>query len=312
MKALRLKDVTDEELRLPGTSGCAGCGADLALRLVSKATGRNTIMVNATGCMTVNVGMGATEFPFFHVAFENAASVASGIDAALRSMRIRDNLNLVCFAGDGGTADIGLQALSGAIERGHKFTYVCYDNESYMNTGGQKSGTTPWGAATGVTPTGVHWRKLQRSPFLRKELPLIIAAHGAPYVATASVAFPTDLIQKMDMALHTEGPSYVHIHSPCPSGWGYSEHLTVKIARLAVQTGIFNLFEVRNGKVILNSKRPSLTPIEEYIKIQSRFSHLADSDIKELQEWVNNRHSAICELAEISALRKTSIFPSTR
>lgn len=290
LNKLTLRDISDEELVLPGTSGCIGCGANLALRLSAKILGKNTIMINATGCTTVNVMYGATAFPFYHVAFENAASVASGIDAALKRLRKRDDINLVCFAGDGGTADIGFQALSGAIERGHKFTYMCYDNESYMNTGGQRSGTTPWGATTAVTPMGKFWEKLQRPPYLKKEMPKIIAAHGAPYVATASIAYPIDFMGKVKKALAVNGPAYIHIHCPCPTGWGFPENSTIKIGRLAVQTGAFILYEIDKGKLNVTVRIACRKPIQEYIKLQRRFAHLTQENIMQLQKWIDQRY----------------------
>jgi pyruvate ferredoxin oxidoreductase beta subunit len=290
LKRLTLKDLEDDEQILPGTMGCQGCGGELALRQATKAFGKNTIMVNATGCLCVNVLMGATKFSFFHVAFENAAAVASGIDTALESLKKRDEYNLVCFAGDGGTADIGFQALSGAIERGHRFLYICYDNESYMNTGGQKSGTTPWGAKTSVTPSGKYWKNLQRPPYLRKDMPKIIAAHGAPYVATASIAYPLDYIKKIKKALSINGPTYIHVNAPCPIGWLFPENLTVKIARLAVQTRIFPLYETELGKIKITVPIPHEKPIKEYLKLQHRFAHISEKDMDDIQSWVDKRY----------------------
>ncbi len=287
MNRLKLKDLPDEELIQPGTAGCKGCGATLALRLATKALGKNTVMVNATGCITVSMMYGSPCFPFIHVAFENAAAVASGIDVALRRLGRRENINVICFAGDGGTADIGIQALSGAIERGHKFTYICYDNESYMNTGGQRSGTTPWGTQTTVTPYGKNWSRLQRPLYLKKDLPRIISAHGVPYVATASIAYPIDYIQKVKKALSFDGPTYIHVHTPCPPGWGFNENLTIKVARLAVQTGMFSLYELENGEMNLTLKVVNRRPINEYIKLQRRFNHLTEIETTKLQNWID-------------------------
>jgi len=289
LKKLSLKGLPDEEIRFPGTLGCPGCGADLALRQASKVLGKNTIMVNSTGCLYVNVLLGATNFPFYHVAFENAASVASGIDVALRSLQKRDDTHVVCFAGDGGTADIGLQALSGAVERGHRLLYICYDNESYMNTGGQRSGTTPWGASTAVTPPGRNWDRLQRPPYLRKDMAKIIAAHGAPYVATASIAYPIDFMQKISKALSINGPTYIHVQTPCPSGWGYPENLTIKVSRLAVQTGVLTLYETEHGRLSITLRISKRKPIEEYTNLQKRFAHLSKEGIRKLQGWVDER-----------------------
>jgi pyruvate ferredoxin oxidoreductase beta subunit len=288
LQALSNIPLGDEELIQPGTASCPGCGALLALRLAMKVLGKNTILVNATGCMTVALMYGAIECPSVHVSFENAAAIAAGIDVALKRMNKRNHYNIVCFAGDGGTADIGFQSLSGAIERGHDFLYICYDNEAYMNTGGQKSGTTPWGATTSFTPYGKVWEKLQSPLYLRKEMAKIVVAHGVPFVATASIAYPLDYVKKINRALTFKGPTYIHVHCPCPVGWGFPENLTIKIARLAVETGIFPLYEVVNSKlkITVPFKRK---PVMEYFKIQRRFSHLTEIEVEKIQKWIDER-----------------------
>jgi pyruvate ferredoxin oxidoreductase beta subunit len=258
----------------PGHTGCAGCGQALAARLVLEAAGPRVIVANATGCLevyTTTYPRSSWEVPWIHSLFENAAAVASGMEVALKAMGRYENVKIIAQAGDGGTADIGMGCLSGMFERGHDVLYVCYDNEGYMNTGYQRSSLTPPGARTTTSPPGrLSWGNRTR----KKNLPLIAVAHGVPYVATAAVSEPRDLMRKVKKALEIEGPKYLHILVPCVPGWGYEPHLTVEMARLAVQTWLFPLVEIENG-VVTKVKRPKeRKPVEEYLRPQRRFAHL--------------------------------------
>lgn len=278
-----MKNIPDEESVALGRGGCAGCPAVIGARMVSKVAGENSIMVNSTGCMCVNYGYaGATKFPYIHSLFPNAGAVIAGIDAGLKAQGKRDGVNLFAYCGDGGTVDIGLQALSGAVDRGHKFLYVCYDNEGYMNTGSQRSGATPYRARTSTTPVGEIRSGEQRLLSRRKDMVRIMANHGIPYAATASVAYPTDLMNKVEKALQVDGPSYIHLQAPCLVGWSVSEDMGVAVARAAVQTLINPLYEVIDGKryhITVDVRKPR--PIEEYLKMQGRFAHLFSSDQRE-------------------------------
>jgi pyruvate ferredoxin oxidoreductase beta subunit len=272
--ALKLKELPDDELLSMGSLSCSGCGQLLAFRHALKMLGKNTIVVNSTGCLAVIMQMGVPKVPHFHVLFENGPAVISGIDSALHVMGKREKVNLVVAAGDGGTADIGIAALSGAIERNQDFIYLCFDNESYMNTGGQRSGTTPYGARTSTTPVGSVIAGEERAPELRKDMVEIIAAHGTPYVASTSVGYPLDFMERVEKARDTRGPSYIHCHTPCPPGWGVDTKDMIKIAKLAVQTGFVKLFEIENGvrRVTKRITRPK--PVEEYLKHQGRYRHI--------------------------------------
>ncbi len=280
MMLKNLKEVTDEEFVAPGRAGCPGCGAVIGARLVSKVAGSRAIGVTPTGCMCVNYGYaGAPLFPYIHSLFPNAGAVLSGIDAGLRALGKRDGVNLFAFAGDGGTVDIGLQSLSGAVERGHRFLYVCYDNEGYMNTGVQRSGATPPGARTATTPAG------EGRPFgHRKDMVRMLAGQGIPFAATASIAFPLDLLRKVERALAVDGPSYIHLHSPCGPGWGYPDRLVVQVARLGVQSRVFPLYEVEDGRHYRLTQRAKQVPLEEYLRIQRRFTGLLKPENRDLLE----------------------------
>jgi len=283
-----VKEVSDEELFAPGHRGCAGCGCTVAMRLALKAAGRNVIVTHATGCMEVISSPypeTAWRVPWIHVAFENSAAVASGVEAALRALGRKD-VKVIAFGGDGGTVDIGFQALSGALERGHDFVYICYDNEAYMNTGIQRSGATPYGAATTTSPAGK--RSFGNKTF-KKDMPRIAAAHGIPYVATASVAFPLDYMEKVRKALSIEGPAYVHVHASCTPGWGIASEKSIEVARLAVDSGMWILYEIEHGKARVTYKPTVKRPVAEYLRMQKRFRHLTDEHIAVLQRYVDER-----------------------
>lgn len=293
--AVKLRDIPREEHLSPGNLACAACPEVLGFRHVLRALGTNTIVINGTGCLAVVMQMGVPKVPHFHVLFENAAAVMSGVDEALAVMGKREGMNLLVVAGDGGTADIGLSALSGAFERNQDFIYVCFDNESYMNTGGQRSGTTPFAARTSTTPVGQLVRGEDRMPELRKDMVEIFAAHNIPYVASASIAYPLDLIEKVQKAAAVRGPSYIHCHSPCPTGWGIDTKDTVEVARLAVQTGSIILYEIENGVRKLNKRRSRNKPVSEYLRHQKRFNHIIDDDevVARIQHSLDQRYEAV-------------------
>jgi len=268
IKAEDLNRVEKKDLFASGHRACGGCGQALAARLVADAAGENTIACVATGCLEVFSSPypdPSWRIPFLHSLFENSAAVASGVDAAYKALK-KGPVNIIAQGGDGSTADIGFQCISGMFERGHNVLYVCYDNEAYMNTGVQRSSFTPLGARTTTTPTGNRTRK--------KNLPLIAADHGIPYVATATVDDFRDLQRKVKKALAIEGPKYLHILAPCPLGWGHTGDLTVLMCRLAKDTCLFPVFEIVDGKLTGVVKIPNKKPVEEYLKLQGRFRHL--------------------------------------
>jgi pyruvate ferredoxin oxidoreductase beta subunit len=258
-----------------GHRACAGCGESLAVRLIMKVAGENTVVVQCTGCMEVvstPYPETAWEVPWIHGAFENNASIASGVERALRVLG-KEDVNVLVIGGDGGTYDIGIRGLSGAFERGHNITYVCTDNEAYMNTGIQRSGATPYGASTTTSPAGSETIGKEE---WKKDLVHIIEAHGSPYVATASVGYHADLVRKVKTALDTKGPTFVNVYCPCVPGWRIDPAATIKIAKLGVETGATPLFEIKEGKHVLNmpADPEKLKPVEEYLKLQGRFRQL--------------------------------------
>ena len=287
-----------EERFAPGHRACVGCAEALAVRLVVKALGKDVIISMATGCMEViSAPLPTTswEVPWIHVAFENAAAVASGIEAGLKVLmrkgRIPEKkITVVAMAGDGGTSDIGLQALSGALERGHDFVYVCFDNEAYMNTGIQRSSATPFGASTTTSPAGTV---IPGQTTWKKNMTEIAAAHDIPYVASACSSYPFDLMEKVKKAAAIKGPAYVHILSVCPTGWRLPTNLAIKAGRLAVKTGMFPLYEVEEGRYRLSVDLPELTPVEEYLKIQGRFRHLTPEMVEEIQERIHREYEKL-------------------
>ncbi|MCX5818020.1 MAG: pyruvate synthase subunit PorB [Proteobacteria bacterium] len=293
-----------EEFAVSGHRACQGCAEILAVRLALKGFGRDTILVMATGCMEIiSTPLPTTDWrlPWIHVAFENAAAVASGVESALKILMEKNkipkkDIHVVAIAGDGGTGDIGLQALSGALERGHKFTYICVDNEAYMNTGIQSSSLTPYGAATTTTPAG---KKSIGQSTWKKNMPKIAAAHNIPYVATACPSYPFDLINKVKKARMVNGPSYIHILSVCPTGWRIPTDLAIRYGRLAVETGVFPLYEIVNGKYSLTYNPEPLRHMVDYFNGQGRYRHLTVKTISKIQERVNldwKRLKRLCEL----------------
>jgi len=288
-----------EEYIYPGNRACTGCGLGIAYRIGLKAFGPDTILVVPPSCLTVLQGLypiAATKLPCLNVVFASTAAAATGVSAALRAMG-REKTNVLAWAGDGGTSDIGIQALSGAAERGDNIVYICYDNEAYMNTGVQRSGTTPKGALTTTTPIV---GKLQQ----KKDVPSIMAAHGLSYVASCSAAYPLDLYDKLIKAQSLPGTKYIHIHTPCPSGWGFDSSQTVKLGKLAVESGMVELYEIENGYFRLTgasaqlSNTKDLVPVSEYIKRQSRFRALPAAELEAMQDTVNQRWREIAPCVE--------------
>ncbi|WP_456486466.1 pyruvate synthase subunit PorB [Candidatus Alkanophaga liquidiphilum] len=303
-------EIPAEEYFAPGHRACMGCGEALAVRLVCKALGKDVIIVTATGCVEIissALPWTSWRVPWIHTLFENVGAVASGIESAYKAMLRKGRkklepgrrIKVVGFAGDGGTADIGLQALSGAMERGHDFLYVCFDNEAYMNTGIQRSGSTPYGAWTTTAP---HGAKSIGQRTWKKNMPEIAVAHGIPYVATACPSYPYDLMRKVRKAVETQGPSYLHVLSPCCTGWRFEPRLTIKLGRLAVETGVFPLYEVENGvyKLSIDMDVESLKPVREYLMLQGRFRHLPESEIEKIQERVVSEYKKLRKKVRMS------------
>lgn len=296
--------VDKEEYFSAGHRACQGCGEALGIRLMCKALGKDTVIINATGCMEVISSLYPTtawRLPWIHVAFPNSASVGSGVEAGLKVLRRKGRIpdrdvKTVSIGGDGGTVDIGIQALSGAMERRHDMLYVCYDNEAYMNTGIQRSGATPFGASTTTEPAGSA--SFGKKAW-KKNVPEIMVAHNLPYVATACPSYPIDFMNKVKKARKIKGPSYIHCLSVCPTGWRLPPNLTIKAGRLAVETGVFPLYEVEDGKYRITIKMPEkLRPIEDYLKIQGRFRHLGADEIKMIQERVNQEYKKLMSKVE--------------
>jgi pyruvate ferredoxin oxidoreductase beta subunit len=290
-----IQGLPEIELFEKGHRACAGCGCSLAIRYALKAAGPETIVCQNTGCMEVvstPYPETAWKVPWIHVAFENAAAVASGVEAALK--KLKKNANLLVIGGDGGTFDIGFQALSGAIERGHHFCYICYDNNAYMNTGIQRSGATPKYADTTTTPAGaVIHGKMQYA----KKMPQIIAAHGA-YVATANIAYPVDFYNKVKKGLASQGPAYVQVFAPCVVGWKYPPNLSIEVCRLAFETKVTPLYEIENGVLTFTKKPSQFKPIEQFLKTQGRFKHMTPDEIKEVQQHVDEEFEKLLKLEE--------------
>jgi len=284
-----------EELMHSGHLACQGCGATLAMRYVLKALGQKTVLCVPACCWSVIDGpfpYSTLDVPVFHCAFETAASSASGVKAGLEMVGDTET-TVVAWAGDGGTFDIGIQALSGAAERNEDIIYVCYDNEAYMNTGIQRSSATPYGAWTTTTPA----KQFKNRP--KKDIDSILAAHLIPYLATASIGYPEDLFKKAKKAKETRGTRFLHIYAPCPSGWKSRPEDTVKLSRMVVQSAIFPLYEVENGeKYSLSIKLREKKPIGDYLRLQGRFRHLKDTDIQFMQEAVDRRWERLLKRCE--------------
>ena len=281
--ANKVADSISREEFFYGHKACAGCGGSLAVRAALKVLGQNAVSVLPAGCMSA-VGFNFPQLCFSNNSiistFAGTASMLTGVEAGLRARGYKD-FTAVGFAGDGGTADIGIQALSGAIDRNDNIIYICYDNEAYMNTGIQKSGLTPFGAKTTTTPAGSNIHGNIRP---KKNMFEIVAAHDIPYAATASVGYIADFIATVQKASQIQGTKYIHVIAPCPTGWGVVPDETVDIAREVVDCGLWYLAEYENGEFTLNHKPKEFTDVAAYLKKQGRFKHLSDEDIRIITE----------------------------
>jgi pyruvate/2-oxoacid:ferredoxin oxidoreductase beta subunit len=284
----------DEVLVSHGISTCAGCSLELAARHIMAVLGPSTVIVIPPGCAALLSGYGndtALRIPGIQGNLENSAAYAAGIRAGFE-VQGREDICVLALAGDGATVDIGIQALSGVFERGDRVLYVCYDNEAYMNTGIQGSGSTPMGATTTTTPSG------KDRP--RKDMLAIAAAHDIPYLASASVGYVKDLRRKVQKARGIKGPSYIHLHAPCPTGWSYDPALTIEVARAAVQTGVWPLYEIVDGHTRVTVDVPNPKPVQEYLRLQGRFGHLGKSDIQQSQAQVTDHLRLLLRESEAS------------
>ncbi|NLN94317.1 MAG: pyruvate synthase subunit beta [Candidatus Hydrogenedens sp.] len=299
--ATNILSLPEQEFMLPGNRACAGCSIGIIFRHVTKALDGKAAFVVPASCFTVLCGMypsSSVTVPIINSVFPGTAACASGLAASLERQGKTD-MTVVAMAGDGGTADIGIQALSGAAERGANILFICYDNEAYMNTGTQRSGMTPLAARTSTTPT---LGKIQPP----KDMPAILEAHGIPYIATASPGYPTDLYDKVQKARDIRGTRYMHLSAPCPAGWHYEAKDTVAMAKLAVETGTFILAETVEGVYRLTGRSLSMAkagkrkPVREFIRTQGRFSRSSEEALDELQQWVDNRWEAAVHRHETS------------
>src|SRR5215207_5045337 len=294
-----------------GHSLCQGCGVPMVVRTVLSTIKQPTVVVNATGCLevaTTRFPATAWNVPWLHVAFENAAAVASGVESAQRALRRRhalpagEEVAIVVFAGDGGTYDIGLQALSGALERGHRFLFVCYDNEGYMNTGIQRSGATPLGANTTTTPAGRDsFGKAQQ----RKDMTAIAVAHHVPYVAQAAATHWQDLSVKVERATAVDGPAFLNVLTDCPLGWGHEARQFAQVIDAAVDCLFWPLYEVVHGSYRLTYEPEKVVPVEDWLSLQQRFAHLLRPENREviaaIQRQVEKDWQTLVERCGLSA-----------
>ena len=281
-----------EDLLQQGHLACPGCGAMPMYKLLLRAFGKETAIVTPACCFAVIDGpfpYSAAGVPLLHTAFEASAAYASGVRAGF-DMRGDKDIQVVVIAGDGGTFDIGLQALSASAERNENFVYICYDNEAYMNTGIQRSSATPKVGWTTTTPVDAP----KREP--KKDIGAIMAAHRIPYFATASIAYPDDLYRKLEKAKNTKGFRFIHYLSPCPVGWKVDARVTVSLARLAVQSRVFPLYEVEYGEDYKLNVDPEQVPVKEYLKSQGRFSHLKDEHMESIQKDVNHSYRQLMRM----------------
>jgi len=283
----------DQELMNSGHLACQGCGATLAMRFALKALGQKTALCIPACCWSVIDGpfpYSSLDVPIFHCAFETAASSASGVKAGLEMVGDTET-TVVAWAGDGGTFDIGIQALSGTAERNDDILYICYDNEAYMNTGIQRSSATPYGAWTTTTPVK-HFKSRPK-----KDMVAIMAAHYIPYIATASIGYPEDMVKKVKKAKDIKGTRFLHVYAPCPTGWKSRPEDTIKLSRMVVQNAIFPLFEIEEGdKYTLNIKLREKKPVEDYLRIQGRFRHLTDEERAFMQKEVDKKWEKLLKL----------------
>lgn len=298
-KRIARNNISEDEY-FYGHKACAGCGGSLAVRMALKALGERTFIALPAGCMS------AVGFVFPQLCFSNNAiistfagtgSMLTGMAAAAKALGLED-YHILGVAGDGGTADIGLQALSGAIDRGDKIIYICYDNEAYMNTGIQKSGLTPFGSKTTTTPAGKRVHGNERE---KKNMFEIVAAHGIDYAATASIAYIQDFIRKVKRASEVDGTSYIHVIAPCPTGWGIPADETIQAAKAVVDSGLWYLAEYYGGDYYLNRNLKEFSSVEEYVRSQGRFAHLTEEDLAHIIEGRDKKWELI---------RRSWILPS--
>jgi pyruvate ferredoxin oxidoreductase beta subunit len=294
-----------------GHSLCQGCGIPVVVRTVLSTIRRPTVVVNATGCLevaTTRYPTTAWNVPWLHVAFENAAAVASGVESAQRALRRRDALPadeevaVVVFAGDGGTYDIGLQALSGALERGHRLLFVCYDNEAYMNTGIQRSGATPFAASTTTSPAGLEsFGKAQR----RKDMTAIAVAHHVPYVAQGAASHWHDLSVKVEKAVAADGAAFLNVLTNCPLGWGHESRIALDVLNTAVDCLFWPLYEVVDGEYRLTYEPEHPVPVEDWLRLQQRFAHLLRAEnagvVEQIQQQVEDDWDTLVERCSVAA-----------
>jgi pyruvate ferredoxin oxidoreductase beta subunit len=278
----------DTSLFAPGHTACAGCGGVLAIHQTLRVLGSDIIVVNATSCMEIvssRYPYSSWRVPYIHGNFENASSIATGVVTQLR-VNGNDHTKVVVIAGDGSTYDIGVGPLSGMLERNDDVLYICYDNEAYMNTGIQRSSSTPKFAATTTTQIGskIHGKQTEKKPIIE-----IAAAHNIPYAASASIAFAQDYENKLKKAIAINGAKFITVHAPCVPGWDYPSNMTLNMARLAVQTGIWPLYEIVDGKTKLTMVPPQLKPVADYLGTQKRFKHLTADEMKIIQDAVTAR-----------------------
>jgi len=286
----KLIDLPDAHHVLPGNRACAGCGIGIALRQITAALDGQMVMAVPASCLTVLGGMypvSSVGVPWVNVAFPSTAAAATGLAAGLRATGRDSEMTVLAMAGDGGTGDIGIQALSGAAERNDDFIYLCYDNEAYMNTGTQRSGLTPSGARTTTT-----WAGKRENP---KDLPAIMEAHNIPYVASTSAVYPDDVFDKVSKARAIHGLRYIHMNTPCPSGWSFDPKDTVTLGKLAVDAGLVVLYEVEDGRFSLTGRSKTLaraglqSTVAEYVATQGRFRGMTPESIESVQHWVDAR-----------------------
>jgi len=280
-------NLTEEEFVYPGNRACSGCTLSILYRIGLKALGRDCIFVVPPSCLTVMQGLypiSATQMPVLNGTFASTAAIATGVRAAMK--RLGKKTQVVAWAGDGGTSDIGIQALSGALERNEDIIYICYDNEAYMNTGVQRSGTTPQGGLTTTTP---YEGKKENS----KNVPDIVAAHNPAYVATCSASYPLDFHDKLLKAKEIRGLKYIHIQTPCPPGWGCEERMTVKIGKMAIECGLFDLYEIEGDQKKLSEptakllRKEKLRPVQDYLNMQTRFKAISGEQIVAMQQRID-------------------------
>ncbi|MEM1553768.1 MAG: thiamine pyrophosphate-dependent enzyme [Thermoproteota archaeon] len=290
----KISDLPEESKLRPGHRLCAGCGPAIVAKIITLAV-PEAVIVNATGCVEVSTTIypySAWKTPWVHVLFQNNAAVASGIVAALEKLSAEGRakkIPVIALGGDGATFDIGLGAISGALERLDKFVYICYDNEAYMNTGIQRSGATILGGATTTSPAGKVIPGKQEN---KKDLISIVASHHIPYAATATLWLWRDMINKIRKAVNysEQGPAFLHVLAPCQFGWRYEPHLTIKMSKMAVETRLFPIYEIEDGQLKINFRVTKPTPVEEYLKIQRRTRHLLEpknaETLQRLKEWI--------------------------